>query len=190
MNASVTTYKQPNSQKVIKPVSKINNDSGGQKNYVIYELHKWINGTYQPTHFLTVRLPENHRSKHIHHTITHLKEIMCVFERALLKRHWNKNHLPFIAFAENDMLDGWHFHILLNKREFTEQELLNAIFTTSIQKSLSGYCLDLLPIIDNVIYVESYSTKQIKIDEYGHSDSDRITLSHDLFHLPYKNAVH
>ena len=151
------------------------------------ELHKWIEGVYRPTHFLTVQLPEKHKSKSLDNSITHLRNIMIKFERYLLGRHWNRKHLPFIGFAERGLSQEWHFHLLFNHREFTDQELLNAVFDANIRRDLPGYCLELLPIIDDVIRVERYVTKELYIKDFGQFDSDRIILSHDLFHLPYKN---
>ena len=65
------------------------------------ELHNWIEGVYRPTHFLTIQLPENQKSESLSHFTSHLRSIMIEFERYLLKRHWNKKHLPFICFAES-----------------------------------------------------------------------------------------
>ncbi|MBR1606021.1 MAG: hypothetical protein IJ660_07965, partial [Alphaproteobacteria bacterium] len=127
------------------------------------ELHKWIEGVYRPTHFLTVQLPEKHKSKSLDNSITHLRNIMIKFERYLLGRHWNRKHLPFIGFAERGLSQEWHFHLLFNHREVTDQELLNAVFDANIRRDLPGYCLELLPIIDDVIRVEGYVTKELYI---------------------------
>ena len=151
------------------------------------ELHNWIEGVYRPTHFLTIQLPENQKSESLSHSTSHLRSIMIEFERYLLKRHWNKKHLPFICFAEKGSSQEWHFHILLNQREFTYQQLLNAVYDVNIRLSLPGYCLELVPIINDVIRVEGYATKEIHITDFGSYDSDRILLSHDLFYLPYKH---
>ena len=150
------------------------------------ELHNWIEGVYRPTHFLTVQLSEEKKSKSLDNSITHLRDIMNKFEFHLLRRHWNRKHLPFIGFAERGLSQEWHFHLLFNHREFTDQELLNAVFDANIRRDLPGYCLELLPIIDDVIRVEGYVTKELYIKDFGQFDSDRIILSHDLFHLPYK----
>lgn len=158
-----------------------------KSDYVKHELNRWIDNTYQPTHFISVQLPENLRRTSKTNAITHLRNIMTVFERYLLKRHWNKKHLPFICFGEECSLYGWHFHILLNKCEFTEQQLRNAIFKVNIRLQLPFYCLDIHPIINGTVTTcEEYCEKQIRINEFAHFDSERIILSHDLFNLPYK----
>ena len=96
-----------------------------KSDYVKHELNRWIDNTYQPTHFISVQLPENLRCASKENAISHLRNIMVAFERYLLKRHWNKKHLPFMCFEEKCVLYGWHFHILLNKREFSNQQLYN-----------------------------------------------------------------
>ena len=90
-------------------------------------LNNWITGIYQPTHFLTIRLPENWSNTDEFKSNSHLRMIMKIFERSLVGKHWNKHHLPFIVFSENGTSDDWHYHILLNQGKFTEQELQNAI---------------------------------------------------------------
>ncbi len=162
-----------------------------QSNDLRRKLNNWIDGTYNPTHFLTLQLPNNLRRANKMNSITHLRRIMLEFERALLGRHWNKKHLPFICFEEKCILQGWHFHILLNQREFTTQQLQNAIISVNDKFKLSSYCLDLLPIsFNDTQNVEEYSEKQITIKELGQFDSDRVILSHDLFYLPYKSLSH
>lgn len=195
-----TSQNQQLDANLVKPISNTELLTGGQKtdsyvnsrflskdDLVKSVLNRWIDGTYHPTHFLSIQLPENLRCASKENAISHLRNIMIEFERYLLKRHWNKKHLPFICFEEKCVLYGWHFHILLNKCEFTEQQLRNAIFKVNIRLQLPSYCLDIRPIInETAIICEEYCEKQIRINEFAHFDSDSIILSHDLFHLPYK----
>lgn len=110
---------------------------------------------------------------------------MVSFEKSLMN-NWNRHHLPFIAFAELGLSRKWHFHLLLNQENFTDEQLENAILKTNKREKLPAYCLK-LEKIDNARQVEGYCTKEIKIKEYNKFDSDRIIFSHDLFNLPYKN---
>lgn len=124
--------------KVIKPIPNETTESCGQKtdsfvkslfcckNSLSAEeirkiLNEWIGREYQPTHFLTLQLPENKKSADLMTSIRHLKNIMKAFEKSLMN-NWNRHHLRFIAFAEHGVSDDWHFHILLNYGKFTEQE--------------------------------------------------------------------
>lgn len=200
MNESNITPEQQISSSLIMPTSTFSTQSLCQKrhsyvkkrflsknNYIMQELNKWIDGIYSPTHLLTIQLPDNLRHANKMNAITHLRNIMKEFERILLNRHWNKKHLSFICFEEKCTLLGWHFHILLNKYQFSDQQLQDAILAVNIKLQLPSYCLNLCPIIDGQVKnVEEYSQKQIKVDEYAKFDSDRIILSHDLFYLPYK----
>ena len=113
--------------------------------------------------------------------------IMKIFERSLLGKHWNRHHLPFIVFAENGADTDWHYHILLNQNNFTNQELQNAILATTIKLKLPFYCLRLDTIEKYLDTVEEYCSKEMKIYWNGKFDSDRMVLSHDLFYLPYNN---
>ena len=199
MVISKTSQNQQLDTNLAKPISNTELLTGGQKtdsyvnsrflsknDLVKSELNRWIDGTYHPTHFLSIQLPENLRRSGKENVISHLRNIMVEFERYLLKRHWNKKHLPFICFEERCASHGWHFHILLNKCEFTEQQLRDAVFAVNTKLKLSSYCLDIRPIINETAAIcEEYCEKQIRINEFAHFDSDRIILSHDLFNLPY-----
>lgn len=150
-------------------------------------MNNWITGIYQPTHFLTIRLPENWSNANEFSSNSRLRMIMKIFERSLLGKHWNKHHLLFIVFTENGTSDNWHYHILLNQGKFAEQELQNAILKTNIKLGLPGYCLKLNLIKKHLDEVEKYCTKEMKVYFDDRFDSDRIILSHDLFYLPYNN---
>lgn len=150
-------------------------------------LKNWILEKYQPTHFLSIRLPKNWASENLSNSLSHLQLIMKTFEKKLLGRHWNRHHFPFIAFAEKGVGFEWHYHILFNHEKFTKQDLQNAIlYTTGILK-LPAYCLDLKLIENQPDTVIAYCIKEMKIYDNNSFNSDRIILSHDLFQLPHKN---
>ena len=185
--------------KVIKPIPNETTESCGQKtdsfvkslfgckNSLSTEeirkiLNEWIGREYQPTHFLTLQLPENKKSADLMTSIRHLKNIMKAFEKSLMN-NWNRHHLRFIAFAENGISTDWHFHILFNQGKFIEQELQNAILAATIRERLPFYSLELKSIDENMLTVDSYCTKEIKIYWNGKFDSDRIIFSECLFGL-------
>ena len=216
MNESVITHKQVNNINVIKPISNINDISNGQKNEYCVKVPKYniservkceyvnfINTVYKPTHFLTVRLPKHWETTNLNHAIGRLRLIMKVFERNLIRNHWNRHHLPFIATSETGDGIYWHFHILFNQDKYTNEMLQNAIRETikSI-RGMSEYCLELDKIGDKVIddklqtFMEAlhntdfYCLKEIQVNRYGKFDGDRIIFSDDLFNLPYQDISH
>lgn len=150
------------------------------------ELNKWIEKTYSPKYLMTVQLPDNWKSKNLEHSIIHLKSIMRDFERFLLHRHWNKKHLPFIAFAENGISKDWHFHLLLNGDNFSYTDLKIAIYRIILKQKLPTYCLQIDKIENGIAKVESYTLKEIKITDFSKFDSDRMILSQDLFNIEKK----
>lgn len=150
-------------------------------------MKSWILDNYQPTYFLSIRLPKNWASDNLSNSLKYLQLIMKIFEKKLLGRHWNKHHIPFIAFAEKGAGFEWHYHILFNHGKFTEQDLQNAILSTTGILKLPAYCLDLKPIENQPDTVIAYCIKEIKIYDNNSFDSDRIIFSHDLFQLPHKN---
>lgn len=179
--------------KTNKPIPNKSTESRGQKTRhlqsetIKHELNNWLTKVYQPTHFLTIQLPENWKSKNADSSKSHLRMIMKIFERNLLGKHWNKHHLPFIAFSENGTTTDWHYHILLNQGNFTNQELQNSILATNIKLKLPSYCLRLDIIENNLGTVEKYCSKEIKVYWHDKFDSSRIIFSHDLFYLPYES---
>lgn len=178
-----------------KPIPNKTIDSKSQKTkYLKTEIIKqalndWITGIYEPTHFLTVQLPENWKSKSADNSKSHLRMIMKIFEKSLFGKHWNKHHLPFIAFAENGAGTDWHYHILLNQSSFTEENLQDAILKTTIKLKLPFYCLELDTIENHLELVNSYCSKEMKVYWNSEFDSDRMILSHDLFYLPYEKLT-
>lgn len=175
-----------------KPIPKTKTDSYDQKTRLsqseLYKvkLNEMLDKIYNPTHFLSVRLPSNLESPDELHSRTHLRMIMKVFEKTLLGRHWNKHHLPFICFAELGSGTDWHYHILLNQGKFSDQELQNAILKTTITLRLPSYCLRLDKIDCLEDKVKDYCHKELEVYWNGKANSDRFILSADLFYLPYK----
>lgn len=170
------------SKNITNPLNDINVT---YSNDVKTEINKFIDENYKPSHFLTLQLPENLKTTNFIFAKDCLKNIMKSFEKSLMN-NWNRHHLPFIAFAELGLSRNWHFHLLLNQENFTDEQLKNAILKANKREKLPSYCLK-LEKIDNAKQVEGYCTKEIKIKEYNKFDSDRIIFSHDLFNLPYKN---
>lgn len=163
----------------------LNDTNVTYSNDVKTEINKFIDDNYKPSHFLTIQLPENLKTTNFSIAKEKLKTIMVSFEKSLMN-NWNRHHLPFIAFAELGLSRKWHFHLLLNQGNFTDEQLENAILKANKREKLPAYCLK-LEKIDNVRQVEGYCIKEIKIKEYNKFDSDRIIFSHDLFSFPYKN---
>lgn len=193
----------PDSQNNInlsKPIPNKNTESYGQKtdtfnnqvnynksDYVKLIMSNWITGIYKPAYLLSIRLPEHQATNNEFKSNTHLRMIMKVFEKKLLGRHWNKHHLRFIAFAENGTNTNWHYHVLFNQSNFTEDELQETILQTSITLKLPSYCLLLESITHNAENVNFYCEKEIKVLENGNFNSDSIILSDCLFYI-FKNA--
>lgn len=212
MNESIITHKQVNDKNVIKPISNINDISNGQKNKYCVKVPKYniservkceyvnfINTVYNPTHFLTVRLPKHWETTNLSHAIGRLRLIMKVFEKSIIRNHWNKRHLPFIATSETGEGIYWHFHILFNQDKYTNEMLQNAIRKTiKTIKGLSEYCLELKHIeedniktfVNAVNDTDFYCLKEIKVNRYGKFDGERIIFSDDLFNLSYQNISH
>ena len=160
------------------------------------EYVNFINATYMPTHYLVVRLPEHWETINLDYAKSRLRLIMKVFEKSLIKNHWNKHHLPFIVTAEKGCGIYWHFNVLFNQLSFTDDMLYNAIKKTIRTISgMSDYCLDLQHIIaddthtllDSVINTDFYCLKEIKVNRRnGKYDSSVIFDSSDLFYLGMK----
>lgn len=199
-NTSINKLKSARSEQISmkanKPIPNKTLESGGQKTRhlksetIKHELNNWLTKVYQPTHFLTIQLPENWKSKNADSSKSHLRMIMKIFERNLLGKHWNKHHLPFIAFSENGTTTDWHYHILLNQGNFTNQELRNSILATNIKLKLPSYCLRLDIIENNLDTVEKYCSKEMKVYWHDKFDSDRIILSDCLFSISKVKTAH
>ena len=194
-----SAHNKPFSENLSKPIPDKTTESYGQKTDSFVKslvrcknslsadeikkiLNEWIGKEYQPTHFLTLQLPENIKTSDSTTSTRHLKNIMKAFEKSLMN-NWNRHHLRFIAFAENGSSTEWHYHILFNQGKFTEQKLQNAVLAATIRENLPFYCLKLDKIDENMLAVDSYCTKEIKIYWDGKFDSDRIIFSECLFGL-------
>lgn len=204
INKPKTTHELQNDIKAIEPIPNKNTDSYSQKmdniiksvsqgkkatnsSTIKKRLNKWIAKEYKPTHFLTVQLPENKKTKDLYNSISHLRNIMKAFEKSLMN-NWEHHHLRFIAFAENGISSDWHFHILFNRGRFSEQELQDAIFQAMMRENLPSYCMNLKPIEPKLLNVTYYCMKEIKIYWNGKFDSDHMIFSEDLFNLnPQRN---
>lgn len=157
------------------------------------EYVNFINREYMPTHFLTVRLPRHWETARLDYAKGHLRLIMKMFERNLIKNHWNKHHLPFIVVAEKGNSKYWHFHILFNQGEFYIYQLYDAIRKTIRKiKGMSYYCLNLKTIeeddirtfVDAVKNTDFYCLKEISVNRCnGKFDSDVLFDSVNLFYL-------
>lgn len=134
-----------------------------------------------PTHFLSIQFPHHMRSDKLWQSKKCLQNAMSKFEYRLLKRHWHKKHLTFIAFAEKGKGVTWHFHLLLNARDFTTERLYD-----TLDKILLDYTFQLDPIWADDVH--SYCTKELRVRLTGEFDSDRIIPSHELFNLPVKDV--
>lgn len=143
--------------------------------------------SYNPTHFLTVRLPEHIESANFDISQRTLKKIMAAFEYRLLGRHWHKKHLPFIVATEKGHGTVWHYHILFNQQTFSEESLNLAIFQTITALRYPFYSLELKKIMQYKNYVITYCSKEIRIKQFDASESDKIIPSHVLFDIPVKN---
>lgn len=150
--------------------------------------NKWIK-SYNPTHFLTLRLPEHIESANFDISQRSLKKIMAAFEYRLLGRHWNKKHLPFIVTAEKGHGIVWHYHILFNQMTFSEEDLNLAIFKTIVALRYPFYSLELEKITQYKDYVITYCSKEVRIKQYNTSESDKIIPSHVLFDIPAKESI-
>ena len=139
--------------------------------------------TYNPTHFLTVQLPEHMKTSSFDMSKEHLRKIMAGFEFQLLGKYWDKDHLPFVCVSEKGRGDTWHYHILFNSGDFTIEDLDVALSKTSTIFKLPHYTFCLDEINDDKDKVYSYCTKEIKVYKNGYFDSSRIIPSVDLFNL-------
>lgn len=160
------------------------------------EYVNFINTTYMPTHYLVVRLPKHWETINLDYAKNRLRLIMKVFEKSLIKNHWNKHHLPFIVTAERGCGIYWHFNVLFNQMSFND-EILNTAIKKTIKtiSGMSDYCLllktitadDIHTLLDSVINTDFYCLKEIRIDRRnGHYDSSVIFDSSDLFYLGIK----
>ena len=151
INKPKSTRSEQISMKANKPIPNKTLESGGQKTRhlksetIKHKLNNWLTKVYQPTHFLTIQLPENKKNKNLLMAKDNLRNIMKAFEKSLMN-NWNRHHLPFITFAEQGISKEWHFHILFNQGVFTDEESEFAIIEASVREKLPRYCLKLISI--------------------------------------------
>ena len=148
------------------------------------EINEWIN-KFQPTHFLTVQLPENLKTADIEMSKSNLQKFMASFEYRLIGRSWHKKHLFFIAISEHGHSEKWHYHILFNCGQYKDEDLQDALLKTVSALKYPLYTFDLRPIESCPDYVTTYTTKEIRIKDYNQFDSQRIIPSTVLFNVSY-----
>lgn len=149
------------------------------------DILKWLSN-YKPTHLLTIQLPLYLRTYDYEKSKKILKRLMISFERKLIGRHWNRNHLKFIAFAEQNKDFCWHYHILLCDNDYSDY-ILNATMNKVILKeNLDIYTFNLQRIIETHNKVYSYCIKNLNINDMGRFDVDRLIVSSELFDLEFK----
>ena len=90
------------------------------------EIINWLE-TFNHTHFLTIQFHNNIKTDNYDLSKELLRQIMARFEANLIKRNWNKHHLPLIAFAEKGKGVSWHYHILFNSDKYTTHDLKKAL---------------------------------------------------------------
>ena len=95
INKSKSTHNKQIATDISKPIPNETTESCGQKTRYLQSddiksiLNNWITGYYKPTHFLTIRLPENWANANEFISNSHLRMIMKIFERSLFGKHWN-----------------------------------------------------------------------------------------------------
>lgn len=151
------------------------------------EITKWIT-SFKPTHFLSIQFPKNIRNENFDTSQESLKEIMIKFQSILLGPKWNKNHLPFIAMAEHNKIEGWHYHIYFYNCLFTKKQLDRALNRLLKNKELPPETFQLDEIDKNLQYTCSYGVKHTLADYKGHFNPDCIIPSCYLFNLDTKNT--
>ena len=156
-----------------------------KKQYNKNDINQWIN-EFQPTHFLSLQLPETMKKADFERSKSHLQRILASFEYRLIGRSWHKKHLFFIAISEHGHSEKWHYHILFNQGKYQESDIQLALLKTASALHLPLYSLYLKRIETKADYVTTYTTKEIKIRDYKQFDSQRIIPSTVLFDLPYK----
>ncbi|MBE6448101.1 MAG: hypothetical protein E7018_02250 [Alphaproteobacteria bacterium] len=190
INKPNLTPGKPIDVKVSKPIPIKTTDSWSQKTRLLkkhkQEIIDWI-FSIQPTHLITIQLPEHIKTHDTYKSLQHLRRIMASFENKLLGRHWNKKHLHFRGAAELGTSNQWHYHILFNQGNFTIEELETARFLTLSAQRLPNYSFNLMPLEEHPYYATVYCTKELHIKDFGMFDSSRIIVSNELFDIKDKN---
>ena len=190
INKPNLTPGKPIDVKVSKPIPIKTTDSWSQKTRLLkkhkQEIIDWI-FSIQPTHLITIQLPEHIKTHDTYKSLQHLRRIMASFENKLLGRHWNKKHLHFRGAAELGTSNQWHYHILFNQGNFTIEELEAARFLTLSAQRLPNYSFNLMPLEEHPYYATVYCTKELHVKDFGMFDSSRIIVSNELFDIKDKN---
>lgn len=150
-------------------------------------LYSWLYNI-NPQFFLSIQLPKHLRSTDLTKSNQNLKKIMLKFEQLSLKRHWNKKHIPFIAFSEHGKSKTWHYHIYIYNCSFDFLKIQSIINDVATVLNLPHEVLHIEPILTTGVY--PYTSKEFKSNNNYHIDSDRIITSEFLFNLPHKSPKH
>lgn len=148
------------------------------------EIINWLE-TFNHTHFLTIQFHNNIKTDDYNLSNEYLRQIMARFETNLIKRNWNKHHLPFIAFAEKGKGVSWHYHILLNSGKYTTDDLEKALDKSCDKNKFPRELICLEEITDSQ-KLHTYCTKELKITNNGKIDTDRMIFSNVLFNIENK----
>lgn len=144
------------------------------------DISKWIFKQY-PSHFLSIQFPMNYRNEKYDVSLDLLRRMMSRFEYHLLKsRYWNKKHIPFIAIAEKGHSINWHFHILIDLKQYDWDYINEVIEKTTSDLKMSN---EIIHIREFTKIGETYSTKEIYINNQK-VQTDRLIPSNVLFNIP------
>jgi len=172
------------SQKLLK-ISNTKTRQSLTRNAIKQDITKWI-FEQNPSHFLSIQFPMNYRSEKYDVSLDLLRRMMSRFEYHLLKsRYWNKKHIPFIAIAEKGHSINWHFHILIDLKQYDWNYINEVIEKTTSDLKMSN---EIIHIRDFTKIGETYSTKEIYINNQK-VQTDRIIPSNVLFNIPVKNKT-
>ena len=141
--------------------------------------------TFNHAHYLTIQFHNNIKTDDYDLSKELLRQIMARFEANLIKRNWNKHHLPFIAFAEKGKGINWHYHILLNSDKYTTQDLEKALDKSCDKNKFPRELICLKEITDSQ-KLHTYCTKELKITNNGKMNTDRMIFSNILFGIENK----
>ena len=141
--------------------------------------------TFNHTHFLTIQFHNNIKTDNYDLSKELLRQIMARFEANLIKRNWNKHHLPLIAFAEKGKGVSWHYHILFNSDKYTTHDLKKALDKSCDNHKFPRELICLEEITDSQ-KLHTYCTKELKITNSGKINTDRMIFSNVLFGIENK----
>lgn len=173
------------SQNLLKPSDNIKIRQNLTRETIKQDINKWLFKQY-PSHFLSIQFPMNYRSDNYYTALDLLRKLMSRFEYHLLQsRYWNKKHIPFTVIAEKGYSTNWHFHILIDLKQYDWKHINEVIEKTTYDLKMSN---EIIHIRDFTKIGESYSTKEIYINNQK-VQTDRIIPSNVLFNIPVKNKT-